>query len=134
MGRSLAISWCIYICFPFPSLHSGELQLFLHTRPPTDGDVFYYCASIETDLTISCNYSSSFRFNPSIVINGIPFSASELNNNTYTASYTESGGVVLQLPVSSDFNGYTFSCRHNETVTSRTVTLLAGTYACMNGL
>ena len=128
MGRSLAI-WYICTCFPFSSLCSGERRLFLRTSPPTVGDVFYYCGTIKTILTISCNYSSTFRFNPSIVINGKPFSVSDLDNKTYTASYTESGGVELQFPVSSDFNGYTFLCVLNEMVQSRTVTLQDGMYA-----
>ena len=125
MGRSLAI-WFICTCFPFSSLCSGELQLLLHTKPPTVGDVFYYCGTIKTILTILCNYSSPFRFNPSIVINGKQFSVSDLDSKTYTGNYTESGGFVLQIAVSSDFNGYTFSCALNETVRSRTVTLQDG--------
>ena len=72
-----------------------------------------------TRLSLSTGYHPQYRI---------------LMSKTYTGSYTDTGGVELQFPVSSDFSNYTFSCKLNETVASRTIKLLAGTYVCMNGL
>ena len=86
-----------------------------------------YCDAVQSNFTIACNYSANIQFTPDIVINGVKLSVGELDER-YTLEETELGVVVLQFRLSSDLNGYNFSCVLNETVASRTITILAGTH------
>lgn len=88
-----------------------------------------FCDLIPSILTITCTYSTSVRFNPDVVINEEKFPVTDLPKERYTYDYTDSGGVVLQIRLSSDLNGYTYSCFFNATVRSREITLMAGMYA-----
>lgn len=105
---------------------SGQL-LSLYTDPPSNGNVQLYCDAVQSNFTIACNYSANIQFTPNIVINGVKLSVGELDER-YTLEETALGGVLLQIRLSNDLNGYNFSCVLNETVASRTITLLAGTH------
>lgn len=85
-----------------------------------------YCDAVQSNFTITCNYSVDIQFTPDIVINGVKSSVRELDER-YAWEKVELG-VVLRFNLSSELNGYNFSCVLNETVASRTITLLAGTY------
>lgn len=103
--------------------------MLLRTDPPTTGDVYLFCHLVPRFFTIFCDYSTTrIKFTPDVVVNGAKSPITDLDEEVYTWNFTEFGGFILQFALSSDFNGYNFSCKLNETVQSRKIQLLAGTH------